>query len=99
MDENQIKKENPASEYMDYPGDRPKRGRISDLNDLVMRLEDDGEGVLAMADEEDPDWDESTERKKTKQNIKPKRKGFGRPRKGTCRQSTLNHCRCSVVAP
>lgn len=66
-------------EYLDY-ADRPKRGRICELNDFVMRLED--EEVLAMADEQDPDWDESMEGKKVKPQVKPKRKGFGRPRKG-----------------
>jgi len=60
--------------------DRPKRGRISELSDFVMRL-DDEEG-LAMVDDQDPDWDESAERKKIKQQMKPKRKGFGNKRKG-----------------
>lgn len=52
---------------------------MNELNDLVMRFEEDGEASVPMIDEEDPDWDESVERKKIRQQqMRAKRRGFGK---------------------
>lgn len=52
---------------------------MNELNDLVMRFEEDGDGSVPMIDEEDPDWDESVERKKIRQQqMRTKKRGFGK---------------------